>query len=66
MKNEKVALLLLCLLLAVSLAACGSSSTGLPVRMAAEPLATVAQGLLICVENWPQWRSAMQAADEDV
>ena len=43
-----------------------AEQTGLPVRLDAAPLATVAKGLLICLEHLPQWRGAMQASDEDV
>ena len=40
--------------------------TGLPVRLTAEPLTAVAQGLLICMEHFPQWRRWLQSSEEDV
>ena len=40
--------------------------TGLPVRVAAEPLAAVANGLLICLENLDKWRPSLQSSDDDV
>ena len=43
-----------------------SEQTGLPVRLAAEPLAAVAKGLLICLEHFDQWRPAMESGEEDV
>jgi rod shape-determining protein MreB len=43
-----------------------SEQTGLPVRMAAEPLATVAKGMLVCLEHFEQWRPLLQSSDEDV
>ena len=43
-----------------------SEQTGLPVRLAPQPLATVAKGLLVCLEHLPQWQSALQSSDEDV
>jgi rod shape-determining protein MreB len=43
-----------------------SEQTGLPVRLAPQPLLTVAKGLLVCLEHLPQWQSALQSSDEDV
>jgi rod shape-determining protein MreB and related proteins len=43
-----------------------SEHTGLPVRVAAEPLSAVVNGLLVCLENFEQWRPAMESADADV
>ena len=43
-----------------------NEQTGLPVRVAAEPLTAVAKGLLICVENFNQWRRWLQSSEEDV
>ena len=40
--------------------------TGLPVRVAAEPLTAVAKGMLICLEHLDQWRSALESSDDDV
>jgi rod shape-determining protein MreB len=40
--------------------------TGLPVRITPEPLVAVAQGLLICMEHFPQWRRWLQSSEEDV
>ncbi len=40
--------------------------TGLPVRVAPDPLGTVAKGLLICLEHLRQWRPSLQSSDEDV
>ncbi len=43
-----------------------AEQTGLPVRVAAEPLVAVARGTLICMEHLDQWRSSLQSSDEDV
>jgi len=43
-----------------------NEQTGLPVRIAAEPLLAVAQGLLICMEHFSQWRRWLQSSEEDV
>jgi len=43
-----------------------NEQTGLPVRVAAEPLTAVAKGLLICMENFNQWRRWLQSSEEDV
>ncbi len=40
--------------------------TGLPVRVAPEPLTAVARGLLICLEHFDQWQSAMESSQDDV
>ena len=40
--------------------------TGLPVRVAAEPLAAVAGGMLICLEHLDQWRTMLESSDDDV
>ncbi|MBN2475464.1 MAG: rod shape-determining protein [Pirellulales bacterium] len=40
--------------------------TGLPVRVASEPRAAVAQGMLICLEQFERWRPSLQSSDEDV
>jgi rod shape-determining protein MreB len=43
-----------------------NEQTGLPVRIAADPLTSVAQGLLICMEHFSQWRRWLQSSEEDV
>jgi rod shape-determining protein MreB and related proteins len=43
-----------------------NEQTGVPARVAAEPLAAVARGLLVCLEHLPQWRMALEAGDEEV
>jgi rod shape-determining protein MreB len=43
-----------------------SQQTGLPVRVAAEPLTVVAKGTLICMEHLDQWRLALDSSDDDV
>jgi rod shape-determining protein MreB len=43
-----------------------NEQTGLPVRLAAEPLTAVAKGLLICLEHLDQWRPTLQSSDDDV
>jgi rod shape-determining protein MreB len=40
--------------------------TGLPVRLAAEPLTTVVQGLLLCLEQFDRWRPLLESSDDDV
>jgi rod shape-determining protein MreB len=40
--------------------------TGLPVRVAAEPLLAVAKGALICMEHLQQWRPTLESSDDDV
>jgi rod shape-determining protein MreB len=39
---------------------------GLPVRVASEPLTTVAKGMLICMEHLDQWRATLASSDDDV
>ncbi len=43
-----------------------AEQTGLPVRVAPEPLATVARGMLICMEHLDQWRPTLESSDDDV
>lgn len=43
-----------------------SEQTGLPARVAPEPLAAVAKGLLICLEHLDQWRHVLQSSDDDL
>jgi rod shape-determining protein MreB len=40
--------------------------TGVPVRLDAQPLATVARGLLICLEHRRQWQTTLEASDDEV
>lgn len=43
-----------------------AEQTGLPVRVAPEPLLTVAKGTLICMEYLDQWRPTLESSDDDV
>ena len=43
-----------------------AEQTGLPVRLAADPLGAVAKGALICLEHLDQWRPNLESSDEDV
>ena len=43
-----------------------AEQTGLPVRVVQEPLSTVANGTLICLEHLDQWRSTLESSDDDV
>ena len=43
-----------------------AEQTGLPVRVAAEPLSAVAKGALICLEHLEQWRPTLESSDDDV
>jgi rod shape-determining protein MreB len=43
-----------------------SDQTGLPVRVAAEPLSAVADGMLICLEHFDKWRPTLESSDDDV
>ncbi len=43
-----------------------AEQTGLPVRVAAEPLAAVARGTLICLEHLDRWRRTLESSDDDV
>jgi len=40
--------------------------TGLPVRVAAEPLSAVARGMLICLEHLDQWRPSLESSEDDL
>ena len=40
--------------------------TGLPTRLAAEPLTCVARGTQICLENLAQWRGMLESSDDDL
>lgn len=39
---------------------------GIPVRVAEEPLLTVARGTAICLEHLAQWRESLDTGDDDV
>jgi rod shape-determining protein MreB len=43
-----------------------SEQTGLPVRVAAEPLTAVADGMLICLQHFDRWRPTLESSDDDV
>lgn len=43
-----------------------SEQTGLPVRVAPEPLTAVVSGLLICLEHFDRWRPTLHSSDDDV
>jgi rod shape-determining protein MreB len=43
-----------------------AEQTGLPVRVVAEPLLTVAKGALICAEHLDEWRPTLESSDDDV
>ena len=43
-----------------------AEQTGLPVRVAAEPLTAVARGALICLEHLDQWRATLESSEDDV
>jgi rod shape-determining protein MreB len=43
-----------------------AEQTGLPVRVAPEPLCAVATGALVCLEHLDRWRSALESSDDDV
>jgi rod shape-determining protein MreB len=41
-----------------------TQQTGIPARLAAEPLTAVARGALVCMEHFARWRPAFQSGDE--
>jgi rod shape-determining protein MreB len=43
-----------------------AEQTGLPVRVANEPLATVLTGALVCLEDLARWRTALESSDDEV
>jgi rod shape-determining protein MreB len=43
-----------------------AEQTGLPVRVAAEPLTAVARGALVCLEHLEQWRATLDSSEDDV
>jgi len=42
-----------------------SQQTGLPVRLADDPLTTVARGALICMEQFARWRGSLQSSNDE-
>jgi rod shape-determining protein MreB len=43
-----------------------SERTGIPARTASEPLAAVAEGMVICLEHLDMWRSALESSDDNL
>jgi len=43
-----------------------SEQTGIPARLAGDPLTTVARGALLCMEQLGQWRRSLESSDDDV
>lgn len=43
-----------------------AEQTGLPARMASDPLTAVAQGALVCLEHLDPWRAMLESSDENV
>jgi rod shape-determining protein MreB len=43
-----------------------AGQTGLPVRVAPDPLCAVAAGTLVCLEHLDRWRSALESSDDEV
>jgi rod shape-determining protein MreB len=39
---------------------------GIPVRVADDPLTTVARGTAICLEHLSHWRDSLETSDRDV
>lgn len=42
-----------------------AEQTGMPVRLAADPLTAVARGALVCMEHFRRWRPALESSDDD-
>lgn len=40
--------------------------TGVPARLSAVAMEAVARGTLVCLEDLPQWRSALESSDDDI
>ena len=40
--------------------------TGLPARVDPDAMTAVARGTLVCLQNLPRWRSALESSDDDV
>lgn len=43
-----------------------TEQTGLPARVAPEPLLAVAKGALVCLEHLDQWRPVLESSEDDV
>mgnify|MGYP001419724521 CR=1 FL=1 len=43
-----------------------TAQIGLPVRVSPHALSAVAKGTQICVEQFSQWRSALESSDDEV
>jgi len=43
-----------------------TEQTGLPARVAPEPRRAVIDGMLICLEQFAQWRGVLQSSEDDV
>ena len=43
-----------------------AEQTGLPARVASDPLGAVAKGTLICLEHFDQWRPILESSEDDV
>jgi rod shape-determining protein MreB len=41
-----------------------AARTGLPVRIAADPLTAVARGALVCLEHLDEWRPMLESSDD--
>ena len=39
---------------------------GIPVRVAEDPLTTVARGTAICLEHLGHWRDSLETVDKDL
>ncbi|HWC88549.1 MAG TPA: rod shape-determining protein [Pirellulales bacterium] len=43
-----------------------AEQTGLPARVSPDAMCAVAKGTLICLEQLPRWRKALESSDDDV
>lgn len=43
-----------------------TEQTGLPARVAPDPLTVVAKGALICLEHFGRWRTSLESSDDDL
>jgi rod shape-determining protein MreB len=43
-----------------------TEQTGLPARLAPDPLTAVAKGALICMEHFNRWRPTLESSDDDL
>ena len=41
-----------------------AEQTGIPTRLAVDPLTTVVQGALVAIENFERWRPYWQASED--